>query len=146
MSTHANREMPASKGRSSQRRSRRGVAAVEAAVMLALYVLLVLGTIETCSMIFLKQSLEIAAYEGARAAIVPRSNVSKVKFKSNEILGVRHVRDGAVTVTPADFDTLPYGTIIRVSATAPCNSNGLFPASIYGNRSLTGEAEMMKEY
>ncbi len=54
---------PPSRTRLQQRR-RRGVAATEFAVCLPIIVLLVLGTIEACSLIFLKQTLAIA--EGAQ--------------------------------------------------------------------------------
>jgi Flp pilus assembly protein TadG len=128
-----------------KRHRRNGVAAVEAAILLPTCVLLVLGTIEICSMIFLKQSLEIAAYEGARTAIVPKSLVGHVTFKSDTILTNRSVVGATVTVTPANFNTMPYGTIIKVSIAAPCDSNSLFPAMFFAGQTMTGEVEMMKE-
>ena len=51
--------------------NKQGAAAVEFAIVLPVFVLILLGSIETCTMIFLQQSLEMAAYEGARVAIVP---------------------------------------------------------------------------
>jgi len=51
------------------RGSRRAVAASELAVCLPILVLLVLAMIESCTMIFLKQSLTVSAYEGIRKAI-----------------------------------------------------------------------------
>ncbi len=53
------------------RRPRDGVAATELAVCMPVIVLVVLATIESCAMIFLQQSLSIAAYEGARVALAP---------------------------------------------------------------------------
>ena len=46
------------------RRTRRAVAAVEFAVCLPVIIMLVFGAIEASSFIFLKQSLNVAAYEG----------------------------------------------------------------------------------
>ena len=51
------------------RGERRGVAAVEFAVCLPVIILLVFGAIEASSFIFLKQSLNVAAYEGIRESI-----------------------------------------------------------------------------
>ena len=50
---------------------------------------LVIGTIEACSMIFLKQSLAVAAYEGARTAIVPGTTQADVDaaFTAAAVLG-----------------------------------------------------------
>ena len=50
--------------------SRSGVAAAEFAVCLPVIVLLVLAMIESCTMVFLKQSVSIAAYEGVRTALL----------------------------------------------------------------------------
>ena len=48
---------------------KRGIAAVEFAVIAPVFFLILLGTIETCTMIFLQQSLKIAAYEAARSRL-----------------------------------------------------------------------------
>ncbi len=48
---------------------RQGVAAAEFAVCLPMLVLALLGMLDCCSMIFLKQSLAVAAYEGAHTAL-----------------------------------------------------------------------------
>jgi Flp pilus assembly protein TadG len=59
-------------------RQRNGAAVVELAAVLPVFVLLLMGTIETCNMIFLQQSLKIAAYEGARITIVPATDLADV--------------------------------------------------------------------
>ena len=51
------------------RTKREGAAVVEFAVCLPLIVLIVLGTIEAGSLLFLKQTLVQAAYEGALSLI-----------------------------------------------------------------------------
>ena len=60
--------------RRTTRSNRRGIAAVELAVCLPVIVLLVFGSIEASSFIFLKQSLNVSAYEGIREAIRVGSN------------------------------------------------------------------------
>jgi len=42
--------------------NKRGAAVVEFAILLPVFVLILFGSIEACSMIFLQQSLEMAAY------------------------------------------------------------------------------------
>ena len=125
---------------------RNGAAVVEFAVVLPVFVTLLLGTIETCTMIFLQQSLKIAAYESARAAIVPGSDDFDINLATTEILTARRIKNGTVTVTPANFQNAAYGSFIRVDVSAPCNSNSVFALRFYGSKTLTGTVEMMKEF
>ena len=125
---------------------RNGAAVVEFAVVLPVFVTLLLGTIETCTMIFLQQSLKIAAYESARAAIVPGSDDFDINLATTEILTARRIKNGTVTVTPTNFQNAAYGSFIRVDVSAPCNSNSVFALRFYGSKILTGTVEMMKEF
>ncbi len=127
-------------------RRRRGVAAVELAVCLPIVVLLVIGTIEACSMVFLKQSLAVAAYEGARTAIVPGTTKADVDAACQQILTDRNVSGGTVTVSPANFDALNPGDFVNVTVSAPCSSNSVVPITFYKGRTLTSTASMMIEF
>src|SRR5262245_57067388 len=100
--------------RSMQRR-RRGVAATEFAVCLPIIVLLVIGTIEACSMIFLKQSLAVAAYEGARTAIIPGATKADVETACNQILADRDVAGATVTIKPTNIEALNPGDFVDVT-------------------------------
>ncbi|MGD9632567.1 MAG: TadE/TadG family type IV pilus assembly protein [Pirellulales bacterium] len=122
------------------------MAAVEFAVCLPIIVLIVLSTIEACSMIFLKQTLAIAAYEGARTAIIPGATKSQVETACNQILADRGVSGATVTVTPTKFDTLPPGDFVDVTVSAPCNSNSIVRNKFYKGRTLTSTASMMIEF
>ena len=48
---------------------------VELAICLPVLILLLFGTIEACAIIYLNQSLKIAAYEGARVSLIPTAFV-----------------------------------------------------------------------
>ena len=128
------------------RRKRRGVAATEFAVCLPIVVLLVIGTIEACSMIFLKQSLAIAAYEGARTAIIPGATKAQVEAACNQILVDRKVKGGAVTIKPTDIAALNPGDYVDVTVNAPCTSNSVVPNTFYRGKTLSSTASMMIEY
>ncbi len=131
---------------SPHRRRRRGVAAVELAVCLPVIVLLVLGTIEACSMIFLKQSLSVAAYEGARTAIIPGKTKDDVQAACQQLLADRNVNGGQVTVKPADIAALNPGDFVDVTVSAPCNANSVVPNTFYRGRTLSATASMMIEF
>ena len=127
-------------------RNRKGAAVVELSVVLPVFILILMGTVETCKMIFLQQSLEIAAYEAARVTIVPSTNITNVNDAANVLLTARRVNGASITVTPANFQDAPYGSFIRVDVSAPCNSNTSFLLRFYSSKTLTGTVEMMKEF
>ncbi len=126
-------------------RARRGSVVVEFAVMMPVFVLIVLGTIEACTMIFLEQTLKIAAHEGARAAVVPNSDSTKVQARLTSFLDQRGVKGYTTMITPSNFPKSAYGQMIQVQVTAPCNQNCAFPPWFYNGKSLTGTVTMMKE-
>ena len=128
-----------------QRERRKGTAAVEFAVVAPVLLLLVVGTIEATSMIYLTQSVKIAAYEGARVALVPQSNSNNVIGACNQILEARDVQGAVVTVTPSNIAAQPYGTYIQVKVTVPYDDNSPLASWFYSGRMLTGQVEMMKE-
>ena len=126
--------------------SRRAVAATELAVCLPILVLLVLAMIESCTMIFLKQSLSVAAYEGIRAAIEPDATAGSVQTACNAVLEDRRVSDATIKITPTNFTNIPRGQYITVSVSAPAGKNSVIPGSFFTGRTLGGSATMMKEF
>lgn len=126
-------------------RDDRGVAVTELALTLPLLVLIVLGTIEICSMIFLQQTLRICAYEGARVALVPGANINNVRAAIEQLVEDRNINSVSITIDPADFDQREYGSALRVAVTADCGSNGVVAPWFFRSRQLTGEIHMMME-
>lgn len=126
--------------------SRRGVAASELAVCLPVLVLLVLGMIECCTMIFLKQSLTVSAYEGIRTSLEQGAVVADVQASCNDVLTDRRVQGGSVAVTPANWETLAPGQYVTVTVSAPADRNSVIPGSFFRGRTLTASATMMKEF
>ncbi len=127
-------------------RPKLGAAAVEFAVVSPVLVLLLFGTIEACRIIYLRQTLTIAAYEATRIALVPKSTSGQVIAAANNILTDRGVKDAVVTITPSTFSTAPIQSFIEVRVTAPANSNSLVKANFFAGKFLVGRCSMMKEY
>jgi len=134
-------------GKTRNRRSppRRGLAAAEFAVCLPVVVLIVMATIEACSMVFLKQTLTVAAYEGARTALTPAATTSTVETTCGQILSGRWVEGATVTVRPSDIAALDPGDFVDVTVTAPCDRNSVVPNAFYRGRTLSGTVSMMIE-
>ncbi len=124
---------------------RQGVAASELAVCMPVIVLIVLATIESTTMIFLQQSLSVAAYEGARVSLVTGAASTNVKYQSELILQDRGVKKGTVQVTPANIAGAAEGTWIQVVASAPFTDNSLIGGWMFAGRNLSATVEMMKE-
>ena len=125
---------------------RRGIAATEFAVCLPVLMVLIIGTIEACSMIYLKQSLSVAAYEGIRAAVAPGAVTSNVNSACNSILTARNVRGATITISPSNFDIQPPGSVISVRVSAPGSSNSIISGWFYDTLVVDGQATMMKEF
>lgn len=124
---------------------RTGASIVELAVCLPLLTVLTLGTIEACSMLYLKQTLKIAAYEGARVGLVPEANSTNVQLQVDGILSGRGIANSTVTLTPANIKSLEPGDFFRVEVSAPCGSNSLIGSLFYQGREVSQVVEMVKE-
>jgi hypothetical protein len=122
------------------------VAASELAVCLPVIVLLVLAMIEACTMIFLKQSLTVAAYEGARTALAPRAAAVDVQGAADGVLADRRVQRAVVTIRPTNFAALEPGEYFEVTVSAPTGPNSVIPGSFLRGRTLSATAVMMKEF
>lgn len=125
---------------------RAGVAAAEFAVCLPVIVLIVLATIEASTMVFLKQSLTVAAYEGARVAISLNATPTQVQQSAQQILTERRVQGGTITMTPSSLVGVNAGEYVEVEISAPATLNSVVPITFYRGRNLTAKATMMKEY
>jgi Flp pilus assembly protein TadG len=123
-----------------------GVAAAELAVCLPIVVLLVLATIEACTMIFLKQSLTAASYEGVRTALVKDSTTKEVEAACDQILNDRKIDGASVTINPANYAALKPGDTVSVTVEAPCAPNSVIPVMFYRGRTLESSASMMVEF
>lgn len=131
--------------RTRRQRTRKGVVAVELAFVLPVLLVLVFGTIEICQRIFLRQSLVIAAYEGARLAARRNTTNAEVTDRCNTILQQRNVRGGSVTVTPSNILSISTGEAITISVTAPWASNSPTRFIISDQGNLSVQAVMLRE-
>lgn len=129
-----------------RRAPRAGVAAVEFAVCLPVLVLIVFASIEACTMVFLKESLTVAAYEGSRVAVQPAATEAEVIARCEEVLAEREVSGGAVELVPGSLSTAAVGDPVQVRVSAPCAANAVIPVWFYGSSTMTGSSTVMNEY
>lgn len=96
-------------------------------------------------MIFLKQSLTIAAYEGVRTGLEDRAVANDVRRTGQQVLTQRRVQGGTIAVNPSDIPAVPTGQYITVTVSAPADRNSVIPGSFFRGRVLSASATMMKE-
>jgi Flp pilus assembly protein TadG len=125
--------------------ARRGVAAAELAITLPVFLLLVMASIEACTMIFLHHSLTIASYEGVRVAINFDATNSDVLDRCDELIDARDVEDATISINPPNVATVPRGTPVAITIAAPCDANTIIPPWFYDGRILTVTTTMVKE-
>ena len=123
---------------------RRGAAVVEFAVCLPLIVLIVLGTIEGSSLLFLKQTLVQAAYEGAKVAIVS-GDATKAESIVTAVTDGRNLQGVVVKFTPSDIANLPAGEILTLTVSAPGDSNSFIPFGPFKNLNVEVSTAMVRE-
>jgi len=125
-------------------RHRPGTAAVEFAVCLPVLVLLVFGSIEASSFIFLKQSLHVACYEGVREACKTGATDAGSRAKATLILDSRQV-NGYEIQFPSGVEGIARGEQVSCEVSAPTGPNSPLAGEFLSNRVLTARVVMLKE-
>ena len=92
----------------------------------------VFATVEICNALFLKQTLSLAAYEGARVAIIPGADEDNVLAQIQEVLGVNNIQGGSGAIEPVDFFDQPAGTFVKVTVAAPPENNSAIHRLFFG--------------
>jgi hypothetical protein len=124
---------------------RRGAAAVELAICLPLFVLVLVGSIETCSFIYLHESLTVASYETARMATKPGAKEKKLIENATRILRCRGIDTATINIEPADLDALPAGETVCVSISVPASGKSMLPSPLFGDREITSSITFVRE-
>lgn len=129
-----------------QRNNRRGAALIEFAICLPVFLAITFGTLETCRMLYLRQSIKIAAYECARLAIVPKVTSADVQDMCVVFLENRDVKEYSLTLNPADPKAIGYGDLLVVTVDANADANSIVGAWFYQGKVLTESVTIMGEY
>jgi Flp pilus assembly protein TadG len=124
-------------------RKRRGVAVVEFALTAPIFFLFVLAAFEFGWMNVLRHTADNAAYEAARAAMVPGATAAEATTKANSILGVVRARNAKVTVTPAVITAST--NEVTVDVDLPMGSNSLVLPRFTSKTILHSESTLRTE-
>jgi Flp pilus assembly protein TadG len=105
-----------------------GVATVELAIVLPVFIALVFGSIEICQRLHVKQSVVISAYEACRVATRPISDTADVQSHAETLLAQQNVKQATVTIrnmTQAknNLSNIVTGDEIRIRVDVPWGAN-----------------------
>lgn len=125
--------------------SRCGTATLELVFVLPVMLIFVLGTIEVCQRIFLRQSALLVAYEGSRLGVRSTSSSQDVISRCNEMLKQRRISGGGVELSPSNILELNPGEQIRVRVTVPWDKNTPTRFVLKDQGILTVDVYMLRE-
>ena len=124
---------------------RRGAAVVELAICLPVIVILMLATMEACTMLYVQQKLKTTAFEGARVGIIPDAKAENVSYQCQLLLDGGGVSGYSVTLDPADPRTLNQGDYLTVTVSAPFAANSLAGGWLYEDKTLSRSVALQAE-
>ncbi len=93
-------------------------------------------------MVHLKQTLTIAAFEGARVGLLPGSASINVQAQSEFVLTDHSVTGYTVSMIPTEPANLNTGDYFRVTVAAPCGPNSLIGGWFYAGNTLSESVEL----
>jgi Flp pilus assembly protein TadG len=126
---------------------RRGVAAVEFAIIAPLLFLLIFGMIEFGRMVMVQQILTNAAREGARIAVLDGTTGTEVRTAVNTYLHNASIPNATITITPTEPNTAGYGAPVTVTVQIPFSQVSWLPTPMFvgGDRQLSATTVMRRE-
>lgn len=123
---------------------RTGAVTVEFALVAPILFLFIFGIIEFARLNMLRNTIENAAYEGARRGIVPGATISAIEARAREELGIININNASIDVTPAVIETNT--PEISVTVSVPLSGAGwlfqLSQRSSVMSRSITLKREL----
>jgi hypothetical protein len=112
-----------------------------------LVVLLMFGTLSVCSDMYLKQTLTIAAFEGARTGVRRNGDREAIEAAVQNVLDARGVVEADITISPADFSVLQALDEIEVLVDAPTDENTFYEWGVLGSdRRISAKVVMAREF
>lgn len=126
---------------------RKGIASLECALCLPIVILITFGTIDLCSAMFLRESITIAAYEGARIGVTNTGTNANCIARVNQVLNERNINfnSDACSIN-ATFETADVLDPVTVSVTVPCAGNLALSGWLFSGRSVQANVTMRKEF
>jgi hypothetical protein len=139
------------RNRQGEKQQRRGVAAVELAVVSPIFFMLILAMIEFGSAMLAQQAITNAAREGARIAVLPDGSADRAETYAKGVLQSAGIDGEMATVNITDEEGNPidpalatYGDIIMVRVSLPFSQVSWIPVPRYLGDTILSSATIMR--
>lgn len=127
----------------SRNKHRTGAVLVEFAFTCPILFLLLFASIEFMRVNTIINSMENAAYEGARRAIVPGATADQARAEAQSILDAIGVRDATIDVQPAQIDlNTPEVTVL---IDVPASPNSFVASSYFVGKTFSKSCTLTRE-
>lgn len=144
--TRLDRSQATRKRRRARRdRERRGAATVEMALVLPVMMFIVLGSLEICQRLMLRQAAAVSAYETARLAARRTTTAETAVARGESILTGRRIEGGQVTISPNNLAELATGEELTVTVSIPITGNTPITYALPVSGPITISASMLRE-
>jgi Flp pilus assembly protein TadG len=127
----------------SERRHRRGAAAVEFALTAPIFFTFLLAAFEFGWLNVIRHTADNAAYEAARTAMVPGATAAEARQKANSLLRIVGARGAKVKVTPSVLT--PDTSQVTVEIDIPMTRNALIVPRFSQGKNLHSESTLRTE-
>jgi hypothetical protein len=107
--------------------------------------LLILGSMEASSAVFVRQALATSAYEGIREASRNGSSTEEARSKAQAILTARNIKNSQIQFSPSNAGEASRGTKVTIEVSAPFAANSPFFGKVIADRTSTVRSVMVKE-
>lgn len=124
-------------------RGRRGVASTEMAICLPVLLTFLFGCYETSRAYMMQHAAESAAYEAARAGIIPNANPHTCRQIAENVLRSVGVSNFSLTITPTPIQQ--QSPTIAVTIEVPLRNNTAFGPLFFREVTLRGQCVMQRE-
>jgi len=123
--------------------SRSGTVTVEFALTMPVALMLTFGLVEFARVNMIRNTAQNAAYEGARAAIIPGGTAARAEARANLVMSTISTRNVDVTIDPPTItDTTPK---VTVTISVPLGENMWITPRYFVNQAMVRTCELTRE-
>lgn len=123
--------------------ARRGAVVVEFAVVLPIVLFLFAAMIEISRLLLLQNTVDAAAYEGARSGMVPGATVEQARASAEKLLVAARLKGGVIRVAPEtiteETSLIVVGVEVPVASNAWLTYFGFMPSHVHSTVALVCE-------
>jgi Flp pilus assembly protein TadG len=123
---------------------RTGAATVETAVCLPFLLLLIFAGVEFANVVFLKQTVNLAAFEAAKSISSPGDNNALALQSAASVMTSRRTPNYTILISPTVTQDTPRGTTITVTVTASASNLSFGPVSFMSGQNISAVVRMAR--